>query len=70
LGGAKLLNLSIGSVCAISLTRIVVLAHRATDLVAGFAVGAILKPLLRLPKATDDFESRVRSLDRVLEAFR
>ena len=33
---------------ALSLTRIVVLAHWASDVVAGFAVGAILERLLRL----------------------
>lgn len=33
---------------ALSLTRIVVLAHWASDVVAGFALGAILERLLRL----------------------
>jgi undecaprenyl-diphosphatase len=32
----------------LSLTRIVVLAHWATDVVAGFALGAVLERLLRL----------------------
>ena len=33
----------------LSLTRIVVLAHWASDVVAGFALGAILERLLRYP---------------------
>jgi hypothetical protein len=32
----------------ISLTRILVLAHWASDVVAGFALGAVLERLLRL----------------------
>jgi undecaprenyl-diphosphatase len=32
----------------LSLTRIVVLAHWASDVVAGFALGAVLERLLRL----------------------
>jgi membrane-associated phospholipid phosphatase len=45
----------------LSLTRVVVLAHWASDVVAGFALGAILERLLRLwtgyplePRQEDD----------------
>jgi undecaprenyl-diphosphatase len=37
-----------GLAVGLSLTRIVVLAHWASDVVAGFALGAILERLLRL----------------------
>jgi undecaprenyl-diphosphatase len=37
-----------GLAVTLSLTRVVILAHWASDVVAGFALGAILERLLRL----------------------